>query len=257
MPRPGPLKADPLQTLMHPLIIAFQLLTRIPLPFAVDYSPRNHGHSILFYPLVGLVMGMLLLLLAQLLSDQPVLLQATLLLVAWVGLSGGLHLDGLADSADAWVGGMGDRERMLEIMKDPACGPMGVIAIVLVLLLKWSALVALLESDMVALLLWGPLLARTLLITLFQSTPYLRTGGMGEARSQHIPYYQALLVQVGVLVLVLYSGIHWSVLLLLLLLFLLFRRTILQRLGGITGDIAGAMVEKMEALLLLLLVLFQ
>jgi adenosylcobinamide-GDP ribazoletransferase len=68
------------------------------------------------------------------------MLHAALLLTVWVLLSGGLHLDGLADSADAWLGGFGDRERTLTIMKDPRSGPIAVVVLVLVLLLKFCAL---------------------------------------------------------------------------------------------------------------------
>ncbi len=243
--------------MIEPPIIAFQLLTRIPIPVAVERSARNQGYSILFYPLVGLVFGAVLLLLAAVVASQPLVLQATLLLVLWVALSGGLHLDGLADSTDAWVGGMGDRERMLVIMKDPSSGPMGVTAIVLLLMMKWSLIMALLEQNQLALLLWSPILARTLLITLFQTTPYLRTGGMGEDLSHNLPKWLALLVQFGVVAAALYFEVHWAVLLLYLAMAWLFRLIVMRQLGGITGDVAGAMVEKMEALLLLLLVLIQ
>lgn len=242
---------------MQPLIIAFQLLTRIPIPLVVEHSAINQGRSILFYPLVGTVIGGLLLLLSQLLAGHPVLFQAAVILALWVGVTGGLHLDGLADSADAWVGGMGDRERMLAIMKDPASGPMGVTAIVLLLLLKWSALVVLLEAGQWMLLLWPPLLARTLLIPLFQLTPYLRAGGMGENLGKNIPLWGALVVQGAVLLLAASFGVHWAVMLLYLGVALLFRWVVVQRLGGITGDLAGAMVEKMELVLLLLMVLIQ
>ncbi len=242
---------------MQPLIIAFQLLTRIPIPVDVESTPQNRGYSILFYPLVGAAIGGSLLLLASILPTFPVSLQASLILVLWVALTGGLHLDGLADSADAWVGGMGDRERMLEIMKDPASGPMGVTAIILILLVKWSAIVALIESGSWMLLLWPPLLARTLLIGLFQTTTYLRAGGMGEELSANIPQGAATAIQILILGLAIYLGVHWVTILILVGAALLFRWLVVHKLGGITGDIAGAMVEKMEVLLLLLLVLLQ
>lgn len=242
---------------MQPLIIAFQLLTRIPLPIRVDHAPHNHGYSILFYPLVGAVIGGAMVLLGQLLAGQPLVLQASLLLLLWVGVTGGLHLDGLADSADAWVGGMGSRERMLEIMKDPASGPMGVTAIVLVLLLKWSALVALIEADALLLLVWAPLLARTQLIALFQTTPYLREGGMGAGIAENIPQRPGWGVQLLVWGGALYFGIDVVILLLYLLVAWGLRQRVVNRLGGITGDVAGAMVEKMEVLLLLLIVLVE
>ncbi len=182
-------------------------------------------------------------------------MQASLLLLLWVGLTGGLHLDGLADTVDGWVGGMGGRERMLEIMKDPVSGPMGVTAIVLVLLLKWSALTALVESGQLNWLLWVPLLARTVLITLFQTTNYLRKEGMGETLAQNMPRKWAIMLQLAILFAALSAGVAWSILLLFLSVFMLLRWAVVARLGGITGDIAGAMVEKMEVVLLLLLVL--
>ena len=240
---------------MQPLIIAFQLLTRIPIPVAVDHTPYNQGHSMLFYPLVGAVIGAVLMLFGALLETQPAVVQAALLLSIWVGLTGALHLDGLADSADGWVGGMGDRKRILEIMKDPSAGPMGVTAIVLVLLLKWSAVVALIESETLLLLFWSPVLARLLLISLFQTTPYLRAGGMGEDLSRNIPQWKAYAVQLLVFGLALYFGVHWALLLLHISIAFLFRLLVLQQLGGITGDVAGAMVEKMELLFVLLCVL--
>ena len=88
----------------------------------------------------------------------PLLLHAALLLTAWVLLSGGLHLDGLADSADAWLGGFGDRERTLTIMKDPRSGPIAVVTLGLVLLLKFTALVALIEQHNGAALILAPLI---------------------------------------------------------------------------------------------------
>ncbi|PWQ89005.1 adenosylcobinamide-GDP ribazoletransferase, partial [Enterococcus faecium] len=88
----------------------------------------------------GLLFGLLLWLASHLLQGTPSPLHAALLLTLWVLLSGALHLDGLADSADAWLGGFGDRERTLRIMKDPRSGPIAVVTLVLVLLLKFCAL---------------------------------------------------------------------------------------------------------------------
>lgn len=240
--------------MLQPLIIAFQLLTRIPLPFNPDQSAENRGRSILFYPIVGAAIGGLLLLLAQPFPGLPPLLQGALVLTLWVALTGGLHLDGLADSADGWVGGMGNRERILEIMKDPQSGPMGVVAIVLILLLKWSAVAAIIDAGLWILLIWPPLLARTLLIGLFQTTSYLRSGGMGEGLLANVPHWVAAVVQLSVFLFALLLGIHWIVLVTVTAAALLFRWLVVRQLGGITGDIAGAMVEKMETLLLLLLV---
>lgn len=108
--------------MINPFLIALQFLTRLPVRIASEPDEKSIAQSLSYYPLVGLIIGALLAGIAWGLSGAPVLLSAALLLVTWVLVTGGLHLDGLADSMDAWVGGLGDRERTLAIMKDPYCG---------------------------------------------------------------------------------------------------------------------------------------
>ncbi|MEN0108439.1 MAG: adenosylcobinamide-GDP ribazoletransferase, partial [Pseudomonas sp.] len=170
---------------MIPLLIAVQFLTSLPVRLPGMPSPQELGRSLLWYPLVGLLIGVLLYALNALLAGAPLLLHAALLVAAWVALSGALHLDGLADSADAWLGGFGDRERTLSIMKDPRSGPIAVVTLVLVLLLKFAAVVALLEQQSASALLLAPWLARGLLPVLFMTTPYVRAGGLGQALAEH------------------------------------------------------------------------
>ena len=121
---------------MLPLLIALQFLTSLPIRLPAMPTPRQQGRSLLHYPAVGLFLGALLWLAALLLEGASPLLQAALLLALWVALTGALHLDGLADSADAWLGGFGDPARTLEIMKDPRSGPIAVVVLVLLLLLN-------------------------------------------------------------------------------------------------------------------------
>src|ERR1700712_2599859 len=126
---------------------------------------------LLFYPWVGVLFGSLLMALNLLLEGAPQLLHAALLLTVWVLLSGGLHLGRLADSADAWLGGFGDRERTLTIMKDPRSGPIAVVTLVLVLLLKFAALLALIEQQHSVFLIIVPLIGRSAMLGLFLTTP--------------------------------------------------------------------------------------
>src|SRR4030067_2574797 len=102
----------------YPLLLAIQFLTQIPVRLKQPYGEREVGASLLYYPLVGLLLGALLVGLNSLLHGVPVLLHAALLLAAWVGVTGALHLDGLADSADAWLGGIGSRGGRLAVMKE-------------------------------------------------------------------------------------------------------------------------------------------
>ncbi|WP_298188863.1 adenosylcobinamide-GDP ribazoletransferase [uncultured Pseudomonas sp.] len=239
---------------MTPWWIALQFLTRLPVTLAGMPTPEQSGRSFLFYPLVGLLIGLLLLGAQHLLGNTHVLLQAALLLALWVGISGGLHLDGLADSVDAWAGGFGDKERTLSIMKDPRSGPIAVVVLVLLLLLKFAALVSLLENHSALLVLLVPWLARCLVPLLFLTTPYVRKGGLGQALAEHLPRRQLPWVLAANGVAMLLFG--WPALLALLVaavVFLWLRGLMLKRLGGTTGDTAGALLELAECALLVAL----
>lgn len=236
---------------MQPFLIALQFLTCIPVRLRGMPDPQEIGRSLLYYPLVGLLIGGVLWVLTALTADAAPALQAALILTLWVGLTGALHLDGLADSADAWLGGYGDRERTLAIMKDPRSGPIAVTVLVLVLLLKFVALLALLENGELLALVIAPLLGRGALLGLFLTTPYVRPGGLGDALSTHMPRAKTRVVLVAVAVGCLLTGtIGFVALLLAISIALLARRSMNHRLGGTTGDTAGALLELVECAVL-------
>lgn len=234
--------------MMRPLFIALQFLTRLPVPLRDRPTENDTGRSLLYYPLVGLVLGLLLTATAWALADAPAGLRAALVLAVWVLLTGALHLDGLADSADAWMGGRGDRERTLAIMRDPCSGPGGVVALVVVLIVKFAALESILATGDWMPLVLAPLLARALLPLLFLTTPYVRPGGLGAAMAQHLPRRTAAgVVLATALAVPAFTGAQgvWS-LAAAAAVFILLRAMMQRRLQGTTGDAAGAMVELIE-----------
>lgn len=235
-------------TALRPFLIALQFLTRLPVRFRTAPTPEQSGRSLLYYPLVGLIIGLLLVATAWALADAPALLRAALVLTVWVAVTGALHLDGLADSADAWIGGHGDRDKTLRIMKDPACGPMGVVVLVLVLLIKFAALHALTATSDWTVLVLAPLLARTALPLLFLTTPYVRPGGLGATLAAHLPRRTAMVVVTLIAVAVpLAAGSRgFWLLAVTAAVFLLLRALMRHRLHGTTGDTAGALVELVE-----------
>ena len=238
---------------MLPFWIALQFLSSLPIRLPGMPQPQELGRSLLFYPLVGLLFGLLLWGLNTLLMGAPLLLHAALLLTAWVLLSGGLHLDGLADSADAWLGGFGDRERTLTIMKDPRSGPIAVVTLGLVLLLKFTALVALIEQHNGAALILAPLIGRGSLLALFLTTRYVRAGGLGQSLADHLPRIvgQQVLILTG-LACVLIGGFSGGIAVLLAAIcFMGLRQVTINRLGGTTGDTAGALLELLEVAVLI------
>lgn len=242
---------------MHSFLIALQFLTRFPVRLTQAPTPAARGRSLLAYPLVGAVIGLLLVLLDQLLGTPDPWLEAALLLTAWVSITGALHLDGLADSADAWLGGRGNPARTLEIMKDPRSGPAGVAAVVMLLLVKFAALTALLRAELWLVLLIAPLLGRAALLWLFLTTPYVRENGLGRDLADHLPRETAWLV-LALVMLAMPLLFGWPGLRLLLVLALvawLLRRLMLNHIHGTTGDTAGALVEVIEVSCLVALAL--
>ncbi|BDU15589.1 adenosylcobinamide-GDP ribazoletransferase [Lysobacter auxotrophicus] len=245
---------------MRGLLVAVGFLTRIPVPSCVYADARARSQSLAWYPLVGALIGAMLCALLWLAPGDKPLLVAAMPLVAWVSITGALHLDGLADSADAWVGGMGGswderRTRTLDIMKDPRCGPAGVTALVLVLLAKFAALASL-GPDAWRWLWLPPLLARMAATTAFVGTPYVRAGGLGTeiAGASRIACTIALSLGVAACA---WAGARGAVAVAIAaIVFLLWRRACMRRLGGITGDTAGALVELVETAVLVGVALF-
>lgn len=233
---------------MRAFWVAMQLLTRLPTPRSVPADAEERGRSVLFYPLVGLLIGALLAGVQRLLATTDPGLQSALVLLIWVLLTGGLHLDGLADSADAWAGSHGDRDKALSIMKDTASGPAGVAAVVLALLLKFAALPVLIRDNFWPGLIVAPVLGRAAIVLLFLTAPYVRPQGLGAAQAAHMPRGPA----VAVLVVAALAAIGvgrvgiWALAAALALL-LILRAMMLNRLGGITGDTLGAACELVEA----------
>lgn len=238
--------------------LALQFLTILPNWAPREFDARVQGLSLFWYPAVGLLLGLLLALAIELLP-VPFYVQAAVVVALWVVLTGGLHLDGLADCADAWVGGLGDTERTLVLLKDPLVGSMGVLALVLLLLVKVAALAAIIESTGASALWVVPFVARAALLVLFLSTRYVRPGGLGEVLMEHFSRTAAQRC-LAVCVLLLFLVLPFSQWLLMLVvtgvIVFLVRRATLRRLEGFTGDVAGAQVELVETGLLLLLVIF-
>ena len=223
------------------LFLAISFLTRLPVPELGKLEANDFARAALYYPLVGLLIGGLLCLPVLLLPHAAPLLLAAILTVLWAALTGGLHLDGLADSADAWLGGFGDAEKTQRILKDPLVGAAAVIAVVGVLLLKFAALTVLLEHQQWPLILFAPVIGRSLILLLFLTTPYVRVGGLASAVTQYLPRTAAWWISVGGLLLG--FALSGAAIGLTLLGFWLLRRLMLQRLQGCTGDTAGASVE--------------
>lgn len=230
---------------MKHFYLSLSFLTRIPIPPISRPDPADFGSSALYYPLVGLIIGALLCIPVLLFPHVQPMLLAALLTVLWAILTGGLHLDGIADGADAWLGGLGDEEKTHRILKDPLVGAAGAIAISSILLLKFSALSVLLDQQLWWIILFAPMLGRTAVLLLFLTTPYVRRGGLASAVTDFLPIVPAgFITMISIIfgLVLSWQGILWF-----LLSFWLLRHLMIKRLRGCTGDTAGASVEISEA----------
>ncbi|MBF0435582.1 MAG: adenosylcobinamide-GDP ribazoletransferase [Magnetococcales bacterium] len=242
----------------RPLLLALGLLTTLPVPRVADPREREIGLSVLWYPLVGAILGVMMWGLAVCAAAWPGDLVALGILLLWLMATGGLHLEGLGDLADAWVGGLsGGPERMLAIMKDPRAGPMAVMAICMQLLCKGVAIHNLLQLHAFVVLGVAPVIGRTMMVALMLSTPYVRPEGMGAVAVRALPKNAGWWV-VGVTSLAIaflsQPSLAWSVLATGISLMTL-RALILRRLHGVTGDVLGASCELSETIFLLVTVL--
>ncbi|WP_299775074.1 adenosylcobinamide-GDP ribazoletransferase [uncultured Pseudoteredinibacter sp.] len=243
------------------LAIAFMFLSRIPMPHLKEYKIEDQRRSGLLFPLVGLLLGVLLAVLSLFLSSQfPASVSAAILLCAWVFITGGLHIDGLADSADAWLGGLADKSRSLAIMKDPRCGSGAVFTVICLLLLKYGALFHLFEqsgtgsTNLASSLIIILMLGRCSAIAVFRFCPYVSESGSAlgflDLKKTNV-INLALLIYLSLFVLLWPAGL--IELGILLLIWLGLRHLMMSRIGGCTGDTAGASVEIIEAAALVLL----
>ena len=256
-----------MRSVLIPFFIAVQFLTRLPVSFLLKqkdnqgdiYTTDNMERTLKYYPVVGSIVGItliLLILVLQVFAQYHTFYIAGLVVALWVLITGGLHLDGVADMADAWIGGLDDKEKTLTIMKDPVCGPFGVIAIVFVIILKIIFIFELLNVN-IYLILLPPLLARTWVVVLLMTTPYVREQGMGsnlisikQKQKNIVSVIIFFILTFFLLSLFMSTTISLYIVLISTLFVYLYRMKIMQRLDGITGDVAGAFIEYMELIIL-------
>jgi len=235
---------------MHNLRTAFGLLTTLPFGMPSKWFPGDSGRAGIWYPLVGLVVGGLIWLSWLALSHFfPPLMVGVLTVVVWVSLTGGLHLDGLADCCDGLLSSNTPKRR-LEIMKDPHLGTFGGIGLLLVLLGKTAALSVLTSSTGLAIIL-ATTISRWLILPA-ALLPLANPGGMGAdfaAGFRRSAIFMTAIVPPGLAFLLGMQGFF------AILAALIAATAVLglafNRIGGVTGDVFGLLVEVSETAVLL------
>lgn len=239
--------------------LALGFLTRVPMLIHIDYSQRLMNQSSVYFPLVGLLLGLFyagIYLLASGLFFSP-LVSVLLVVALHLWLTGAFHEDGLADSVDAFGGGYTIKRR-LEIMKDSRIGTYGTVALVMALALKVALLLD--QQTLWLALLVAPAIARLTPLLLMSWLPYVTDPDKSKSKPVAEGFSRPrLLVAAGFTLLLALVLTPWHGPLLLwslaatLGVALLWGRYLKTQLGGYTGDTLGASVVFSELVLLALM----
>lgn len=252
-------------------LLAVGFFTRVPVPALPDFREQELNHAARYFPLVGVLVGLLAAIswwLAHL--CLPPALAVLCSMAATLFLTGAFHEDGLADSADGLGGGM-DKARKLEIMQDSRLGSYGAIALVGILLFKFQALSALSAGLLPFALIAGHALSRLAAVYIMATAHYVRFAGKSKPLATRLSQADVIWATVfgslcwlgfGVML-----GVHGAVssplrfwfisALPVLLIGVWWRRLILRHLQGYTGDTLGAMQQLTELAFYLGLLLWE
>lgn len=249
------------------LLIALSMYSILPVP-QVEWKEENMRWSLACLPVVGILGGGLLAgwaAIARHLTISPVFFGAVAVLLP-VLLSGGFHMDGFLDASDA-IFSRRDRDRKLEIMKDPHCGPFAVLSCAALLLLELGAWCQLVSSSS---LLWPActacILSRCAAVAAGSRLPYAKTSTLGvlfaQRAARQVSIVGLLEFWLGMLLLLVSGWLTAGLVGLLATMFtacgtvlfmLWFRRMVMKQFGGITGDLLGYLIQTLELLILLFL----
>lgn len=258
---------------MKGFILLLSFMTRLYVP-KVEYDEEKLGKAMKLFPVVGLIISLFLCLTAFVFFrfiTFSIDLAIVFIMLVEIILTGGIHLDGLADTFDG-IFSYRSKQKMLEIMKDSRIGTNGVLALIMYFLIKFCLLQALAKNFGIEMLIFAvfsyPIVARLCSVVSCASAPYARTSGMGKTFVDNTNMASVVVAFILTALLInfpfmLNMNVLNSVFLLIIsvvsiLVFMsivanLFSKLMTKKIGGITGDTLGALLELSEILYLLVL----
>jgi adenosylcobinamide-GDP ribazoletransferase len=238
-------------------LAALKFLTSIPLPGRREMSPEQLGRATAYFPVVGLIIGLVLAALNWLLNFilPPAIVNA-LLIVILVLVTGALHLDGFVDTCDGIAGNKTVEDRW-RVMRDSRAGAFGIVGVVLLLLVKYVSLNSIPEVLMMATLLFMPVVSRWSMVFAIFAYPYAHQSGLGTAFKQNTrwPQFISATIITFVVALALFPFFSITGLLLIFSIWVittLFSIYLKHKFAGLTGDTYGAINEVAEVMALVL-----
>lgn len=234
------------------LILLLQFYTTIPIPFQFEPSSQEFGKALALSPVVGMFLGLILFVgYSGLLLFFSPLIAAVLIMVLYIILTGGLHLDGLGDTFDGLFSNR-PKEQMLEIMKDSRIGMNAALGVFCTLLLNITVISQLAVDNPISILLL-PIAGRTGIVICASLSTYPRLKGTGKDFIQNCTKKELTLALVLHFIFFLAFGGLWSLVvgIICVLSSLFFTFLLTRRIGGATGDILGAVCELTQCAFLL------
>lgn len=245
---------------MKSFILMIQFLTRIPINISIDIKEENFIKGVKFFPIVGLIIGMInFLVYKAALVVLPIQIAVILAVLSNIMVTGALHLDGIADTCDG-IFSARSRERMLEIMKDSRIGTNGAVAMFFDLALRIGILLSISEVHTAKAILLSPVLARTFMVILMYSSVYARSeGGLGNTFIGKVHLKDTFITAViGIIMGVLIFGYSVGIIIgINLIVILLYKTYISSKIGGFTGDTLGASNEISEIVVFLVILILE
>lgn len=241
-------------------IAQIMFLTKFPVPKSIEYSENDLVKGVILAPVVGITIAIFPASVYLGLSTAGLSLTAAVTaIVLQIILTGALHLDGLADTVDGFFS-YRSRDKILEIMKDSRIGTNGVLVLVIFILMKFSILLSLRPEHAAFYLLVIPVASRMTIAWTAGLSKYARKGGgMGKAIVEKTGIKEIIISTVIALVLI--SAVFWFRKIILPVVIVsvaagfafLFSKYSSKKIGGVTGDVIGAVIELTEVILLALL----
>jgi adenosylcobinamide-GDP ribazoletransferase len=239
-------------------IILIQFMTRIPIPIKVEYSEKKLGKSIKFFPLVGLIIGLILyfsnflitVYLKNIFYNKVII--AVLIIIIEILAVGIIHIDGLADTFDGLFS-YAKKEKMLEIMKDSRIGTNGTVVLILYFITKITIISEIITINPKYLIIF-PIVARLSTSVNAGLSDYARKSGMSNAIISENGIFEVIfsLILTNALVFLIIGTKGGIALFIALLFIILFMFNVRKKIGGITGDTMGASLELTSILVLFL-----
>ena len=242
---------------MNEFLIGLQFLTRIFVVRQSVWTEKSFGESVKFFPAVGAVLGVICALVVGVVNlfGLPTFTGAVAF-ASLIILTGGIHCDGLMDSADGLFSGR-EREKILEIMKDSRAGAFGVVSMILVAALEVSTLTELARLStwwLCAAIYSAPIISRLMMVVTIGSFPYARSSGMGKAFADFTTRRTIIFAAAETILLLLPLNFlsekifltATSASLVALIMAWRFATFATKKIGGVTGDIYGAVTTLSE-----------